>query len=307
MTEGLHSPTVLRFGVFEADLNSGELRKSGLKLKLTGQPFQVLEILLERAGEVVTRDELQSRLWPDTFVDIDHNLNAAVNKIREVLGDSVESPRFVETLPRRGYRFIAPVNGAEEKRIGAHAILPDASKSALTPQLAVEPFPTAGTGAQREVADFSRIGKRWHVVAIAAGLIFCAAFAFGIWLVLPAPQPRVVRATQLTNDGKFKCCVVTDGSRVYFSEYESDWRARLMYIPVTGGEPLAIPTPWLDPILSADIGNISPDHDRMLVTFYRIPGDCFIRIVPVTGSAPREVTNLQRTGCGEPGGRLMDK
>ena len=84
-----------------------------MKLKLTGQPFQVLTILLERPGEVVTREELQKRLWPDTFVDVDHNLNTAINKIREVLGDSAESPRFVETLPRRGYRFVAPVEGAQ--------------------------------------------------------------------------------------------------------------------------------------------------------------------------------------------------
>src|SRR5271154_2419351 len=99
----------LRFGNFEVDLRAGELRKAGVKLKLGGQPFQVLTILLERPGQVVTREELQKQLWPDTFVDVDHNLNTAINKIREVLGDSAESPRFVETLPRRGYRFIAPV------------------------------------------------------------------------------------------------------------------------------------------------------------------------------------------------------
>ena len=103
----------IKFGTFEVDLRAGELRKSGVKLKLTGQPFQVLAILLERPGQVVTREELQKRLWPDTFVDVDHNLNTAINKIREVLGDSAESPRFVETLPRRGYRFIAPVEGAQ--------------------------------------------------------------------------------------------------------------------------------------------------------------------------------------------------
>jgi Tol biopolymer transport system component/DNA-binding winged helix-turn-helix (wHTH) protein len=99
----------VRFGVFEVDLLSGELRKSGMKLKLGGQPFQILAILLEHPGEVVTREEFQKRLWPDTFVDVDHNLNTAINKIREVLGDSSENPRFVETLPRRGYRFIASV------------------------------------------------------------------------------------------------------------------------------------------------------------------------------------------------------
>jgi Tol biopolymer transport system component/DNA-binding winged helix-turn-helix (wHTH) protein len=100
---------VIRFATFEVDLQSQELRKAGLLLKLTGQPFQVLAILLEKPGTVVTREELQKRLWPDTFVDVDHNLNTAINKIREVLGDSSENPRFVETLPRRGYRFIAPV------------------------------------------------------------------------------------------------------------------------------------------------------------------------------------------------------
>lgn len=113
MEETVRSPRLIRFGTFELDLQSGELRKSGVKLRLTGLPFQVLAILLERPGAVVTREELQKRLWPDTFVDVDHSLNTSVNKIREVLGDSAESPRFVETLPRRGYRFIAPVEGAE--------------------------------------------------------------------------------------------------------------------------------------------------------------------------------------------------
>jgi DNA-binding winged helix-turn-helix (wHTH) protein len=102
---------VIRFATFEVDLRSGELRKGGVKLKLSGQPFQVLAILLERPGDVVTREELQERLWPDTFVDVDHNLNTAINKIRDVLGDGAENPRFVETLTRRGYRFIAPVEG----------------------------------------------------------------------------------------------------------------------------------------------------------------------------------------------------
>jgi Tol biopolymer transport system component/DNA-binding winged helix-turn-helix (wHTH) protein len=105
------NPPVVRFATFEVDLRSGELRKGGVKLKLGGQPFQVLAILLEQSGAVVTRDELQKRLWPDTFVDVDHNLNTAINKIREVLGDSAENPRFVETLPRRGYRFIASIEG----------------------------------------------------------------------------------------------------------------------------------------------------------------------------------------------------
>jgi cholera toxin transcriptional activator len=106
---------VARFGVFELDLSAGELRRSGVKLRLQGQPFQVLALLLERAGEVVTREELQQKLWPsDTFVDFDHSLNTAINKVREALGDSASSPRYVETLARRGYRFIVQVQSPVE-------------------------------------------------------------------------------------------------------------------------------------------------------------------------------------------------
>jgi TolB-like protein/DNA-binding winged helix-turn-helix (wHTH) protein/Tfp pilus assembly protein PilF len=101
---------MIRCGVFEIDLRAYELRKHGLRLKLAEQPFQILAILLEKPGEVVTRDELRERLWPgDTFVDFDHGLNNAVMRLREALGDSPDSPRFIETLPRRGYRFIAPI------------------------------------------------------------------------------------------------------------------------------------------------------------------------------------------------------
>src|SRR6476661_8713549 len=109
MPDQVGTSQVIRFATFEVDLQAQELRRAGLRLKLSGQPFQVLAILLEQPGVVVTRDELQKRLWPDTFVDVDHNLNTAINKIREVLGDSAENPRFVETLPRRGYRFIGEV------------------------------------------------------------------------------------------------------------------------------------------------------------------------------------------------------
>lgn len=101
---------MLRFGVYEADLKACELRKHGVRLRLSEQPFQILAILLEKPGDVVTRDELRNRLWPgDTFVDFDHGLNNAVMRLREVLGDSSETPRYIETLPRRGYRFVAPV------------------------------------------------------------------------------------------------------------------------------------------------------------------------------------------------------
>ncbi|HYX67918.1 MAG TPA: transcriptional regulator [Terriglobales bacterium] len=110
MAEPNSTPRALRFGVFEADLRTGELRKNGMRIRLQEQPFQVLAALLERPGEMVAREELRQRLWPaDTFVDFDHSLNTAINKLREALGDSAGSPRFIETLARRGYRFLAPV------------------------------------------------------------------------------------------------------------------------------------------------------------------------------------------------------
>ncbi len=110
MREPSASPQVVRFGPFEADLHAGELRRHGLRIKLQEQPFQILAMLLERPGNVVTREELQKKLWPtDTFVDFDHGLGSAINKLRQALGDSAENPRYIETLPKRGFRFIAVV------------------------------------------------------------------------------------------------------------------------------------------------------------------------------------------------------
>jgi cholera toxin transcriptional activator len=115
------SVPLYRFDVYEADVRSGELRKNGERLRIQEQPFQVLIALLERPREVVTRDELRQRLWPsDTFVDFDHGLNTTINKLRESLGDSASNPRFIETLPRRGYRFVSEVeNIAVENSLSA--------------------------------------------------------------------------------------------------------------------------------------------------------------------------------------------
>src|SRR5712664_2239708 len=103
---------LVRFGVFEVDLRAGELFKQGIKIRLQQQPFRVLALLLEHPGEVVTREDLRQAIWPaGTFVEFDVGLDAAIHKLRSALGDSAENPRLVETLPRRGYRFIAPVDG----------------------------------------------------------------------------------------------------------------------------------------------------------------------------------------------------
>jgi DNA-binding winged helix-turn-helix (wHTH) protein len=113
--QGDESPAErLRFGVFEADLRTGELTKSGKRLTLQDQPFQLLALLLEKPGELVTREELRSQLWPATTVDFDHGLKKAISKIREALGDSAQNPRFVETVARRGYRFLADVTAVRD-------------------------------------------------------------------------------------------------------------------------------------------------------------------------------------------------
>jgi TolB-like protein len=127
---------VIRFSVFEADLRAGELRRNGSKVKLQEQPFQILAMLLERPGEIVTREELRARLWSaNTFVDFDHGLNSAIRRLRDALGDSAENPGFVETLGRRGYRFIAPVASRvlqerQHEPIESVAVLPFANRSA---------------------------------------------------------------------------------------------------------------------------------------------------------------------------------
>ena len=110
MSEPNSSPNVVRFGVFEVDLRARELRKQGVKIRLQEQPFRILELLLETPGQIVTRDEIREKLWSsDTHVDFDRGLNKAINKLREALANSPDTPRYVETLPRRGYRFIAPL------------------------------------------------------------------------------------------------------------------------------------------------------------------------------------------------------
>jgi cholera toxin transcriptional activator len=140
---------LIRFGVFEVDLAAGELRKNGSRVRLQEQPFQLLHLLVERPSEIVTREELRQKLWPaDTFVDFDHSLNTAVNKLRDALGDSAASPRYIETLARRGYRFVAPVErlegrGAVQAAATADVNGPRGHRRLVHPELEV-PLPHRG-------------------------------------------------------------------------------------------------------------------------------------------------------------------
>src|SRR3954464_7551734 len=117
----------IRFGVFEVDPRAGELRKSGIRIKLQSQPFKLLTVLLSRPGEIVSREELQQHLWgTETVVNFDHSLGTAINKVREALGDSAENPRYIETLAKRGYRFVAPVQVLDGRE---HPVKPIALES----------------------------------------------------------------------------------------------------------------------------------------------------------------------------------
>ena len=194
---------MVRFSVFEVDLRAGELRRNGAKVRLQEQPFQILVSLLERPGEIVTREELRGRLWPsDTFVDFDHSLNAAVRRLRDALGDSAETPRFVETVARRGYRFVAPVNGALQE----------------TPPEAVKT---------------SRSFATWRWLIAVAALLLAAGGVLGWFLGRRSAAPQTSRQTRLTAntsempvlggvispDGKY--LAFADASGFYLRQIES--------------------------------------------------------------------------------------
>jgi TolB-like protein/DNA-binding winged helix-turn-helix (wHTH) protein/Tfp pilus assembly protein PilF len=189
-------PGRLRFGIFEADLRTGELTKRGARIRLQDQPFQVLAVLLARPGELVTREELRGRLWTaDTFVDFDHGLNKAINKIREALGDSAESPRFVETVARRGYRFIADVA-----------------------EVALEPAPLAPHTSQPSSATEPAVAPgrpRWQRTLTIAGLgLALTSVVLVGWLLRshgPSPAIRSVAVLPLEN-------LSGDTSQEYFAD-----------------------------------------------------------------------------------------
>jgi DNA-binding winged helix-turn-helix (wHTH) protein/Tol biopolymer transport system component len=259
-TEPQYRP--LQFGNFEVDVRAGELRKAGVKLKLSGQPFQVLCILLERPGVVATREELQKRLWPNTFVDVDHNLNTAINKIREVLGDSAESPRFVETLPRRGYRFIAPVAGG----------VPSSGQLA-------EEVPPAPPNTRR---------RPLHYALAFIGALFVTVGVLGLWQTVFRTQrgPRVLGFTKLTNDGQVKNGpMVTDGSRIYFTEWLPDGHSLVLQVSVKGGDT----TPIAEPLKQPEVVDLSRDGTELLVASYEDKVRASYWVQPVAGGSPRRV------------------
>ena len=186
--DGRVSP--IRFGIFEVDLASGELRANGVRIKLQEQPFQALAALLERPREILTREELQKRLWPaDTFVDFERGLNKAINRLREALGDDAENPRFIETLPQRGYRFIAQLETAPAGPV----------------------FPSLA-----DVPTQHSLPRRRRLLAVAGGLI--AVLLLSLWLrLLRSPSPRIESIAVLPLEN-----VSGNSAQEYFSDGMTD-------------------------------------------------------------------------------------
>ncbi|HVO58162.1 MAG TPA: winged helix-turn-helix domain-containing protein [Dongiaceae bacterium] len=261
---------VVRFGVFEVDARAGELRRNGLKVKLQDQPFQILALLLERPGEVVSREEVRRRLWPaDTFVDFDHSLNAAIKRLRDALRDSADNPRFIETLARRGYRFIAPVSGGA--RIETTVI--------------VQPAPPAR--------------NLWRLVAVGT-LALLAGTGFAWWysarsiaeLVLPretrltanSPDVPVFRGS-LSPDGRL--LAYTDPRGLFLREIAREDSHQL----------------WLPAGFRAHSVSWFPDGNHLLVGGTTDDGgESSVWNVSILGGAPRKISDDTESGAVSPDG-----
>ncbi len=241
------------FGPFELDRQSGQVRKNGLGLKLQGQPVKILEILLERPGELVTREELRQRLWSsDTFVDFDHSLNTAVQRLRQALGDDADTPRYIETIPKRGYRLVAEVGSAETK-LYLVPPLPAAGENVgkVSPSL-----PDAATGATK-----SRSFPHWRTVAISVLLLLVLVPVVYLVTQLP-PTPRIVGSRALTKTRFRKgFMTLTDGNSVYFQENRPDHTA-IVQVRLRGGEVSEVATVSDSTFLT----DISKDGSELLLT-----------------------------------------
>jgi Tol biopolymer transport system component/DNA-binding winged helix-turn-helix (wHTH) protein len=222
-----------RFGNFELNADSGELHRNGTKLRLQAQPFLVLRTLLESSGTIVSREDLHSALWPaDTFVDFDTSLNTAIKRLREVLGDSADTPVFIETVPRRGYRFLAPVQ-----------VVHNGSLSRL----------------KASAASRARSGRFRVGFLVAAMLVAAIGGGLTVALRSPAPTPRILDSTQITFDEMGKGNLRFRGGKIYFNEQgpPSD-HVTLVQMPAVGGTPVLLAS-------ERYLGDVSPDGSKLIV------------------------------------------
>ena len=279
------SPKVIRFGLFEADLSAGELRKRGRKIPLQDQPFRVLTLLLERAGELVGREEFQRALWPsDTFVEFDEGLNKAIQKLRQALDDSPDNPRFIETLPRKGYRFIAPVDRSASEASAAQA----------------QPTPADGNAASPTAGHV----KRWRsgvLPWVLFGVVSVALVVLaGVYFQVFRPAPPTLKTVPLTSYAgeQITPAFSPDGKEVAFAWWDGEKAENHdIYVKlVDAGTPLRLTSSPRDEYAPA----WSPDG--RYIAFCRDVSDrSEIWMVPALGGVERKLGDVAK-GPGGPGG-----
>jgi Tol biopolymer transport system component/DNA-binding winged helix-turn-helix (wHTH) protein len=268
-----------QFGTFEVNPRAGELRKHGVRIKLQDQPFRILLCLLENAGQVVTREQIQQKLWPDnTYVDYENAINSAMRKLREALNDSSDNPRFVETLPRRGYRFLAPVMHTRDAA-SAQELLPAAGRAEPQPG---EPTRTSGAAQSQH---------RWGLLLRAAGVVAIIVAGAAFWIRRESLGPRApllsVPLTAFQGDERY-VTFSPDGSQVAFSWNGENQDNSDIYVMLIGsGRPLRLTT---DPAI-----DLAPawSPDGKTIAFVRREGNQLKYVVmPSLGGPEREIAQL---------------
>ena len=266
------SGPVYRFGVFEVDLRKRELLRRGAPVRIQDQPFRVLCMLLEKPGEVVTRDQLRQALWPsDTYVEFDGSLNAALKRLRFALGDSARNPTFIVTLPKQGYRFVAPVAVEDSVHASPQPVV----------SLPVRLWPANGLTVAEPRAKVTR-RKRWMVLAVSfAAVVLVHQIVY--WL-FPLPPPRMINRTRLTHIGNVDPGpIVTDGTRIFFCARRGARRFPVQ-TSVNGGDAVEIKTPFEN----STIFDIAPDRTSFLLGSLDRIGDAYkLWVWPVQGGTPR--------------------
>ena len=264
------SSRIIRFSTFELDLQTGELRQRGQKVRLQEQPFQVLAALLERPGEVVTREELRSKLWPtDTFVDFDHSLNAAIKRLRDALGESAETPIFIETLARRGYRFIAPVDGCSAPSRSGTAVASQPGKS-----------------------SFSR---PWRVIAFLSSIVI-AVLLVTLWRH-PWRRMEIIEHKLTANaleNSVSSAAISPDGKYLAYADNTGTFLKL-----IRTGETHSVPLP---PNFSARVDDWFPDGSRLLVSRAGQLGKTSLWSISVFGGSPRWLADDASGGSLSPDG-----
>jgi DNA-binding winged helix-turn-helix (wHTH) protein/Tol biopolymer transport system component len=273
----------VRFGAFEADLHSGEVRKSGNRVKLQDQPFKVLQILLERPGDLVSREELQTRIWPEeTYGDFDHAVNVAVGKLRMALGDSADNPSFIETVPRRGYRFVARLERSQLE------VPPPPPVEVIVPLVEVAPL------------------RRKLALAALLALVVCGGLVgLGAWLGRRTAPSRALDFQRLTvqHGTVFSARFAPDGHNVLYS---ATWDGAPIEIfsndlKIPGARSVGIPASHLLAVSSTgEMAVLQAVHTPFMFTFRGTLGQ-----VPLTGGSPRQIAEDVTSADWSPDGKML--